>query len=84
MRSALIQIAVTHDDKGRHVFNFSEVLGNAIAVGLSNAYSPNLNSWSHRSEKLALMLSTDTFSNVLKEFGPDLRERFFHRHHKSS
>ena len=84
LRSALAQIAVAHDDKGHHTLNLSEFLGNGIAVGISSAYSPNLNSWSHRSEKLALMLSTDTFSNVLKEFGPDLRERFFHRHHKSS
>jgi hypothetical protein len=29
------------------------------------------------------MVSTDTFSNVMKEFGPDLRERLLPHRHKS-
>ena len=72
--SAIKQIAVARDDSGKRTFNTSEFLGNAIAVGISNTYSPNLNSWNHRSEKWLLMISTDTFSNVVKEFGPDIRQ----------
>jgi len=81
--TALSQILITRNDSGHRVFNASEFLGNATAVGLSNAYSPNLNSWSSRADKLALMISLDTFSNVLKEFGPDITQKVLHRHHSS-
>jgi hypothetical protein len=81
--SAVSQIAVAKNDQGRPVFNISEFLGNAIAVGISNAYSPSLNTWPHRSEKLGLMISSDTLSNVVKEFGPDIRQRLPHRHKNS-
>lgn len=80
LASALGQIVVARNDAGHRTFNASEFLGNAMAVGISNSYSPNLNSWSHRSEKLMLMISTDAFSNVVKEFGPDVKRRLFHHH----
>jgi len=80
--SALSQIAVVRTDSGHRTFNASEFFGNAVATGISNAYSPNLNSWPHRGEKLLLMISTDTFSNVVKEFGPDIRQ-LLHRHKSS-
>lgn len=81
--SAISQIVVAKSDQGRPVFNYSEFLGNGAAVGISNTYSPNLNSWSRRGEKLGLMISSDTFSNVVKEFGPDIRQRLPHRHKSS-
>jgi hypothetical protein len=81
--SALSQIVVARNDSGHPTFNTAEFLGNAMAVGISNTYSPNLNSWSHRSQKLLLMISTDTFSNVMKEFGPDIREHLLPHRHKS-
>jgi len=83
-RSAVSQIAVARNDSGRRTFNTAEFLGNAVAVGISNSYSPNLNSWSRRADKLAIMISTDTFANVLKEFAPDLKQKFLHRRHKST
>jgi hypothetical protein len=82
--SALSQIAVARSDSGHRMFNAGEFLGNAMAVGISNTYSPNLNSWSARSDKLAVMVSTDAFSNVMKEFGPDLKQKLLHFRHKSS
>jgi hypothetical protein len=83
LRSALIQTAVARRDSGHLNFNAPEFLGNAIAVGISNTYSPDLKSWSSRSEKFALMISMDTLSNVLKEFGPDLKERLLSHRHKT-
>ncbi len=79
LTSALSQIAVSRNDAGRRTLNTSEFLGNAIATGISTTYSPNLRSASSAGQKLAIMISTDTFSNVLKEFGPDLKERFLRR-----
>src|SRR5205085_334561 len=77
--TALSQIVITRKDSGKRTFNTPEFLGNAITVGISNSYSPNLRTWGNSSEKLALMIGTDMVANVIKEFGPDLKERFFHR-----
>ena len=82
--SAVSQIAVTRKDSGRRTFNAPEFFGNAIAVSVSNSYSPNLRSWSASTEKLGLAIGTDMFSNVVKEFGPDVKERLFHRHHSGT
>jgi hypothetical protein len=79
LASAVSQIAVARSDSGNRTFNSSEFLGNAVATGISNTYSPNLNSWPHRGQKLLLMISTDTFSNVVKEFGPDIRQLLHRR-----
>jgi hypothetical protein len=83
LASALSQIVVARNDSGHRIFNVSEFLGNAMAVGISNSYSSNLNSWSNRTQKLMLMISTDTFSNVIKEFGPDIRQRILPQRHKT-
>jgi hypothetical protein len=80
---AISQIVIAKNDSGHRTFNTSEFLGNAMATGISNAYSPNLNSWSQRSEKFMLMIGSDTFSNVVKEFGPDIRQHLPHRHKNS-
>jgi len=80
---AIGQIVIAKNDSGHRTFNTSEFLGNAMATGISNSYSPNLNSWSQRSEKFMLMIGSDTFSNVVKEFGPDIRQHLPHRHKNS-
>jgi len=80
---SLSQIAVSKKDSGKRTFNVSEFLGNAIAVGISNTYSPNLRTWGNSTEKLGLMVGTDMLANVIKEFGPDVKERVFHRHAKN-
>jgi len=80
---AVSQIVVAKNDSGHRTFNTSEWLGNAMATGISNTYSPHLNSWSQRTDKWMWMIGSDTFSNVVKEFGPDIRQRLPH-HQKPS
>jgi hypothetical protein len=75
--SALGQILVARSDSGRRMPNLAEFLGNGIAVGISSSYSPDLNSWPRRGEKLMIMISTDAVANVIKEFGPDIRQKLF-------
>ncbi|HLH30858.1 MAG TPA: hypothetical protein VKY31_06615 [Terriglobia bacterium] len=77
---SLVQTIVAKNDSGRRTLNTSEWVGNAMAVGISNTYSDHLNSWSQRSETLLLMVGSDTFSNLIKEFGPDIRQHLPHRH----
>ncbi len=81
LRGSVAQIAVSHNDSGHLTFNTSEFLGNAMAVSISNAYSPNLRSWFDSTEKLGLMVGTDLLANVVKEFGPDVKQHLRHRHH---
>lgn len=80
--NAVSQIVVARNDSGRRTFNTSEWLGNAMATGISNVYTPNMNSWSQRTSTWMWMIGSDTFSNVVKEFGPDIRQRL--HFHKSS
>jgi hypothetical protein len=74
------RIFVTRTDSGSNRINISELLGNSIAVGVSNAYYPDSRDLSDNLQKLGLQLGTDAFSNVLKEFWPDIKHRFFEKH----
>ena len=79
---ALSRILVTRTDSGHNRFNFSEFGGNAIAVAMSNAWYPDTRTASDNAEKLAIQLATDAFSNVLKEFWPDVKRHFFQKKNK--
>jgi hypothetical protein len=76
LRYAVGQIVLTHGDSGSTQFNASELLGNASAVALSNAYYPDTRTWSANASKLGLQLGVDMAANIVKEFGPDLSRRF--------
>ena len=77
---AATRIFVTRTDAGRQRFNFSEVVGNCIATGISNAYYPDSRNVTDNLQKLGIQLATDAFSQVMKEFWPDVKRRLFHRH----
>ena len=70
---------ITRSDRGRQQFNFSEILGSAMAAGLSNTYHPSgdrsvrgtLSTWE-------LLVMYDTAQTVLKEFWPDIRRKVSH------
>jgi len=73
---ALTRILVTRTDSGRNTFNFAEFGGNAFAVAVSNAWYPDTRTASDNVQKLSIQLATDAFSNVLKEFWPDVKRHF--------
>jgi hypothetical protein len=73
---ALSRVMVTHTDSGGTRFNYSEWLGNASAVGISNAYYPG-GSLSGDATKLLVQVASDAGSQVLKEFWPDIRHKLF-------
>ncbi len=74
---ALTRIFVTRTDSGGRRFNYSEVLGNATGVAISNLYYSDTRSAGENFEKLATQLGTDAASQVLKEFWPDIKHRLF-------
>jgi hypothetical protein len=74
---ATSRIIVTRTDKGGTEFNYSEVFGNSIAVGISDEYYPGNRSLGDNAQKLTFQLATDAISNVLKEFWPDVKHKMF-------
>ena len=74
---ALSRIFVTRTDSGGRRFNFSEVVGNATGVAISNLYYSDTRTAGENAEKLATQLSTDAASQVLKEFWPDIKRKLF-------
>ncbi|MGD0870020.1 MAG: hypothetical protein ABSB88_10750 [Bryobacteraceae bacterium] len=79
---ALTQIVVARMDSGRKAFNFSEWGGNAAAVAISNAYYPDTRTVSNNAGRLLIACGTDAFSNVLKEFWPDVKRKLFQKKDK--
>ena len=77
---AATRIFVTKTDSGRNWFNVPEWGGNSIAVAISNAYYPDTRDVSDNVQKLLIACATDAFSNVLKEFWPDVKRRLHKKH----
>jgi len=75
-RYALTRVFVARTDKGGWTFNFSEWLGNGTTVALSNLYYPaDTRNVSDNVQKLGIQVGTDAFSQVLKEFWPDIKRK---------
>jgi len=81
---AVGQIFWTHTDAGGTQFNYSEIVGNATAVGIGNAYYPDSRTVSSNVSKLTIQIGVDMASNILKEFSPDLDRLFTRSHSRSS
>jgi hypothetical protein len=77
---AVGQIFWTHTDAGTTQFNYSEVVGNSVAVAISNAYYRNNRDAGDNASKLGMQLGVDAAANVLKEFWPDLQRKFSRKH----
>jgi hypothetical protein len=75
---AISREVITQNDDGRNHFNTSELLGNAIAAGISNAYYPAADrSFGNTANKWGQQIGLDTGFNILKEFWPDVRKKVF-------
>ena len=81
---AASRIFVTKTDSGHAIFNFSEVLGNGISAGISNAYYPTERGLNDNLSRWGTALATDAISQVLKEFWPDVKRRYFSHHQRGS
>jgi hypothetical protein len=67
---------VAHHDSGRHMFNFSEWLGSASAVALSDAYHPgNQHGVGPAARQGGFTILGDMGSDVLREFWPDIARK---------
>jgi hypothetical protein len=72
------RVLVTRGDSGARQFNFSEVVGNGVAASIAAAYYPPSSRHPEEvCEKWALNVGSDAGFNILKEFWPDMRQKFF-------
>jgi hypothetical protein len=72
---AVSRLFITRNDSGRHQFNYSELLGGATSIAISNAYLPDGRTVGNNVGRYAVQLGFDAASNVLKEFWPDLKRK---------
>lgn len=79
---AFSTIFVTHTDSATVRFNYSEWVGNATATAISNVYYPDGRTAGANVGKLLEQASLDGLAQVLKEFWPDIKKKFFE--HSSS
>jgi hypothetical protein len=69
---------VTKTDSGRTRFNFSEVVGNALEAGLSNAYyPPQERGLKQTATNWATQMESAVLNHIFQEFWPDIRRKVF-------
>jgi hypothetical protein len=74
---AMSHVVVAHNENGNHMFNFSEWLGDASVIVLSNTYLPD----NRRGVGPVAISMADTIGNnmgydVLREFWPEIAKKF--------
>ena len=78
---AMSRIFVTRTDSGGSQFNTSEIVGSAIAAGISTySYHPHSDkTLSNTASVWATQIGYDTITIVVKEFWPDIRRKISHK-----
>jgi hypothetical protein len=73
---ALTRTFLTKTDSGGTTFNWSEVGGNALEAGLSNAYYPaEERTFSATMQNWGVQMESAALNNLAKEFWPDIRRK---------
>jgi hypothetical protein len=76
------RIFITRADSGKLQFNYSEILGNAVAAGISNTYHPQYQrTFGNTMSVWGTDILLNTICNVAKEFWPDLRRKIHNYKH---
>jgi hypothetical protein len=75
---ALSRIVITKTDSGGRSFNFSEIVGNGMEAGLSNAYyPPEERGLGNTAVNWAAQMEAASINNIVREFWPDIRHKIF-------
>jgi hypothetical protein len=78
---AASRILITPDYHGHNSFNASEMLGRALAQGISATYYPSADrTFSALATKWGYSLMRDACTNTFREFWPDIATHVLHRH----
>jgi hypothetical protein len=78
---AVSRIFITRTDSGHNDFNYSEILGSAIAAGISTySYHPRADrTIGNTASVWASEVGYDMLTIVVKEFWPDIRRKIIHK-----
>jgi len=60
------------------------VLGNATGVAISNSYYPDNRNAASNANRWIEQIGIDSASQVLKEFWPDVKRKFFQHHQNNA
>ncbi|HTB91713.1 MAG TPA: hypothetical protein VK728_02710 [Candidatus Sulfotelmatobacter sp.] len=83
LKYSVSRIFITRSDSGVTQFNYSEILGNAVAAGISNTYHPDYQrTFSNTMNVWSTDILLNTLCNVAKEFWPDIRRAIHNRRTK--
>jgi hypothetical protein len=78
------RLVVTQTDAGKTRFNFANIGGIAMGIGLSNAYYPDKSvNATEVASRFGTSLVASALANILPEFWPDMKQKFFTRHTKN-
>jgi len=74
---AIAHVGIAHREDGMPMPNYSEWLGTASAVALSNVYHPdNRRGFGPSAENVAIAMAQDAGFDVLREFWPEIARKF--------
>jgi hypothetical protein len=79
---AASRVLVARNDHGNWTFNAAEVSGNAISAAIGNAYYSGERRLGDNVQRFYSQMATDAFSQVLKEFWPDIKRKYFNHQPK--
>jgi hypothetical protein len=75
---AISRTFITKTDSGPNSFNWSEVVGNGLEAGLSNAYyPPEERGLSQTARNFGTQMESAVLNHVFQEFWPDIRKKIF-------
>jgi hypothetical protein len=74
---AATRVLITRTDSGGSNFNFSEFLGNGTVAAIGNSYYPDQVGFGNTMQRMFTQIGTDALSQVLKEFWPDVKRKWF-------
>jgi len=75
------RILITPDYHGHNTFNASEILGRAMAQGISTTYYPSHDrTLGALAVKFGWAMGRDALTNTFREFWPDIATHVLHRH----
>ena len=75
---AASRVFITRRDDGTSTFNTSHIAGALGSRAMANVYLPyHDRTWGHTLQSTGSMLLSDVGHNLMREFGPDLKSKFF-------
>jgi hypothetical protein len=76
------RLLITRTDHGGRSPNIAEIVGNGSAAGIASLYYPSPErTWTKTGQRWVTQVGLDGFSNLIKEFWPDVNAKLFHNHY---